>query len=256
MWTLSTHYTHTVRSEFDPGRRPSYPAPSTRVKIGQIRLRVGEERERSNSDAYTRPTSALSQSACPPSPDDETGYERLTEYLIRRETSTDNSPVGVEERGLAFCSSEEQFTSISQSTSNPSIPSVASAGSSAPDECAPRDYYTDIMPISSGSLNSSGLQASVDDSAGYEGDHAIESDEDDDDSEEDALFIGAPKKKLQPKLRQINSRAIVEGARSSAQPESFRSRRRSARSGSNGTVKKIPPPEATPDEHTSTLQIS
>lgn len=238
-----------------PWRRPSHSALSAHVKIEQHRLRVREERERSNSDACTRPTSALSQSACPPSLDDETGYQRVAEYLSRRETSTDNSPIGEEERGLAFCSSEEQFTSISQSTSNPSIPSVASAGSSAPDECAPRDYYTDAMPISSSALKSNGLQAAHDDFAGYEGDHAVESDEDDD--SEDGLFIGAPKKKPQPKLRRSSSRIMPEGARSSAQPESLRSRRRSARSGSNGTVKKIPPPEPTSDEYTcSTLPIS
>ncbi|KAH9876077.1 hypothetical protein J1614_003956 [Plenodomus biglobosus] len=248
--------------QYDTGRRPSYPAVPressedqfNRAKAEQIRLRVKEARERSDSSTHPRPASALSQTACPPSPDDELGYQRVTEYLGHRDPSTENSPVGGDERGLAFCSSEEQFTSMSQSTSNPSIPSVASAGSSAPDDCAPLDYYTSIMPTSSASLNTNRFEAPGDDLAGYEGDHAVESDEDSD-SEEDLLFIGASKKKSQPKLRRSNSVSIAEVTRSNAHA-SFSQRRRSARSGSNGTVKKIPPPEATPEEHTPTLETS
>ncbi|KAF2848913.1 hypothetical protein T440DRAFT_534420 [Plenodomus tracheiphilus IPT5] len=257
--TLTRH-----SQQFDTGRRPSYPIPSVhessedqfnRAKAEQIRLRVREARERSNSSTQPRPASALSQSACPPSPDDELGYQRVTDYLSRRDPSTENSPVGGDERGLAFCSSEEQFTSMSQSTSNPSIPSVASAGSSAPDECAPLDYYSDMMPTSSASLNANRFEVPIDDLAGYEGDHAVESN-DDSDSEGDVLFIGASKRKSQAKLGRSNSISIAEVARSNAHPESFSHRRRSARSGSNGTVKKIPPPAATSDEHTPTLETS
>ncbi|CBX92138.1 similar to serine/threonine-protein kinase PAK1 [Plenodomus lingam JN3] len=248
--------------QYDTGRRPSYPAPLressedqfNRAKAEQIRLRVREARERSNSGTLPRPPSALSQSACPPSPDDEFGYQRVTEYLNHRDPSTENSPVGGEERGLAFCSSEEQFTSMSQSTSNPSIPSAASAGSSASDECAPLDYYADVLPNSSTSLDRKQFKSPSDDLAGYEGDHAVDSEEDSD-SEEEVLFIGAPKKKPQLKTCRSNSVNIAEVARSNTHP-SFSHRRRSARSGSNGTVKKIPPTEATSEEHTPTLETS
>jgi serine/threonine protein kinase len=224
-----------------------------KAKDELIRRRVQEatmSRERSNSAAKSRPSSGISQTACPPSPDDEAFYQRhkVEDYLSHHDPSSENSPVGGQERGLAFCSSEEQFTPISQSESNPSIPSVASAGSSAPDECMP-DYQSMIPTASADSIYQNQYEAPLDDPAGYDGDHALESD--DDDSGDDGLFIG---KRKPTKSYRSESISIAEVARSDIHKGVMHDRRRSARSGSNGTVKKIPPPGDTTGENTPEAQ--
>lgn len=239
-------------------RRPSNPAILARelsearvdrAKDEFLRRKVREDkiqRERSVSGASAaRPTSAYSQTACPPSPDDEAFFQRrqkVEDYLNRTDASSENSPVGGQERGLAFCSSEEQFTPMSHSTSNPSIPSVASAGSSAPDECAPVHDIPSMVPTTSAdSFRHKNFDA---DPAGYEGDHAIDSEEDDD-SDDGGLFIG--KRKPAAKTHRSESISIAELAHTDLRKD-LHNRRRSRRSGSNGTVKKIPPPgESTPD---------
>jgi serine/threonine protein kinase len=221
----------------------------SKAKDELIRRKVREaniSRETSNSAAKSRPSSAVSHSACPPSPDDETFYQRqnVEDYLSRHDPSSENSPVGGQERGLAFCSSEEQFTPMSQSTSNPSIPSVASAGSSAPDECSPLDNYQSMIPTASAdSFHHNQFDVPTDDPAGYDGDHALESD--DDDSDDDGLFIG---KRKPTQSNRSESITVAEVARSDIRKEVLHNRRRSGRSGSNGTVKKIPPPGETPSD--------
>lgn len=260
-----------LSQEFDAGRRPSNPASLpqetsedrfSRAKDELFRRRILEEKAKSSTVPHRRPSSSLSQTACPPSPDDEFvfGRHKVEQYLGRTDASSENSPIGgQEERGLAFCSSEEQFSSMSQSTSNPSIPSVASAGSSAPDECAPLDYYADmITTASANSLHGSHFDDPADDPTGYDGDHAVESDEDED-SDEDGLIMGMTRKSrvIPPSaLRRSNSISVAEVARSNAHPGSLSSRRRSARSGSNGTVKKVPPPGSVSDDHTPTLETT
>jgi [calcium/calmodulin-dependent protein kinase] kinase len=83
----------------------------------------------------------------------------------------------------------------------------------------------------------------IDDPAGYDGDDALESD--DDDSDDGGLFIG---KRKPTQSHRSESISIAEVARSDIRKEVMHSRQRSTRSGSNGTVKKIPPPgEATSD---------
>lgn len=226
-----------------------------KAKDEMFRRRVQEatlDIERSHSASKSRPSSAASQTACPPSPDDEAFYQRqkVEDYLNRHDPSSENSPVGGQERGLAFSSSEEQFTPMSQSTSNPSIPSVASAGSSAPDDCsAPHNYQTMIPTASADSFHHNQFDAPIDDPAGYDGDHALESDEDD--SDDDGLFIG---KRKPTQSNRSGSISVAEVARSDIRKEVLHNRRRSARSGSNGTVKKVPPPgepasEITPEAH-------
>jgi [calcium/calmodulin-dependent protein kinase] kinase len=217
-------------------------------------------RERSESTTQTqRSGSAIDQTACPPSPDDVIfaecqktqvdQHQKVQEYLgTQHAESSENSPVGGQERGLAFCSSEEQFTPMSQSTSNPSIPSVASASSSVPDDCAHLDHFTHMLPTASAdSMAHNQFDAPIDDPAGYDGDHALESDEDDSSDEDVGLFIG--RRKPAPKPKRGNSISNAELARSNI---SLSHRRRSARSGSNGTVKKIPPPGAA-DTPTTTV---
>ncbi|KAJ4347572.1 hypothetical protein N0V95_005309 [Ascochyta clinopodiicola] len=244
----SSQSAHTANSHWISSAHETSDERFSRAKDEFIRRRVREEnmgRERSVSGTQ-RSGSVLSQVACPPSPDDETFNHRkkVEEYLgTQHVESSENSPVGGQERGLAFCSSEEQFTPMSQSTSNPSIPSVASASSSMPDDCAPLDQFANMLPTASAdSIAHNQFDAPVDDPAGYDGDHAIDSDDEDSSDDDGGLFMG--KKKPAPKARRSMSISNAELARSNISKEVMDSRRRSARSGSNGTVKKIPPPGA------------
>lgn len=248
-----------INQEYNLTARPTSPAPLSQETSNERFNRAKDElgkrlvfeakmtRERSSSATHQQPPSAFSQGPCPPSPDDEAYLQQKDgRYSNRNDPSSENSPVGGQERGLAFSSSEEQFTSMSQSTSNPSIPSVASAGSSAPDDCTPLDYQFDVIPSASADALHASHPELSDDPAGYDGDHAVESDEDDD-SDDGGLFMG---KKKPAKSRRSNSISNAELARSKIHQASLSTRRRSARSGSNGTVKKVPPPGEPSDEQT------
>jgi serine/threonine protein kinase len=250
----ATHPTAPQQSSIAPlPARETSDVRFNKAKDELIRRRVHEvntSHERSTSAAKSRPSSAISRSACPPSPDDEAFYQRqkVEDYLSRHDASSENSPVGGQERGLAFCSSEEQFTPMSQSTSNPSIPSVASAGSSAPDECSPMNNYQSMIPTTSAdSFQHNQFDVPIDDPAGYDGDHALESD--DDDSDDDGLFIGRRKPTQSQRSESVS---IAEVSRADIRKEVLHNRRRSGRSGSNGTVKKIPPPGEALDDNTPT----
>ncbi|KAJ8105577.1 hypothetical protein OPT61_g10089 [Boeremia exigua] len=261
----SSRSAHTAQSHWHSSAYETSDERFNRAKDEFIRRKVHEQkmgRERSAS-SLQQPGSALDQTACPPSPDDEAFSERqkdvnqhqkVEEYLgTQHAESSENSPVGGQERGLAFCSSEEQFTPMSQSTSNPSIPSVASASSSVPDECAPLDQFANMLPTASAdSIAHNQFDAPVDDPAGYDGDDALESDEDDSSDEDGGLFIGKRKPALKP--QRSNSISNAELARSNVSKDVMSGRRRSARSGSNGTVKKIPPPGAAEPSATTSAE--
>jgi serine/threonine protein kinase len=261
----SSRSAHTANSHWLSSAHETSDERFSRAKDEFIRRRVREEkisRERSVSGTQ-RPGSAHDQTACPPSPDDEafnqrqqelSQHQKVEDYLgTQHAGSSENSPVGGQERGLAFCSSEEQFTPMSQSTSIPSIPSVASASSSAPDDCAHLDQFASMLPTASAdSISHNEFDASLDDPAGYDGDHAVESDEDDSSDDDGGLFMG--RKKPPPKPRRSNSISNAELARSNLSKDVMSSRRRSARSGSNGTVKKIPPPGAADTSATTSAE--
>ncbi|EMD62714.1 hypothetical protein COCSADRAFT_93855 [Bipolaris sorokiniana ND90Pr] len=243
--------------------QPSDRRPSSTIFIAQerseeifdrakdeYRRRLGVEqsmaRERSNSAAQ-RPHSSLGQVACPTSPDDEILFNQQSnqEYWHRNDQSSENSPLGGSSRGLALSSSEDQFSAMSQSESNPSIPSVASIGSPSQGGCGSFDDDSWMTSSTVRSFPSNEFEPPADDASGYDGDHAVESDEDDD-SEEDGLMMGFSRKKVpMHKANRSNSVSNGELARSTIHL-GMNSRRRSTRSGSNGTVKKIPPPEPTP----------
>lgn len=220
----------------------------SRAKDEFVRRRIREDqldRQRVRS-GHQRTPSALSQSECPPSPDDESYHERnrkVEDYLHQQQQQTPyaTSPAAkptvseAQPRPITSSSSDEQFTSISQSTSNPSVPSVASATSSLA-----LDEYTapKMTPAASGSsIHLNQFSTPMDDPSGYDGDHAIESE--DSDSEEDFLVMG--RKKPAPRNRRSDSISNAELARSAVRKD-LGYRRRSNRSGSNGTVKKVPPP--------------
>ncbi|KAF2256268.1 kinase-like protein [Trematosphaeria pertusa] len=235
----------------------------SRAKDEFVRRRVIEEnlgRERPHSATFQRPPSSLSQTACPPSPDDETFYQRqkVEDFLNQQHASSHNtSPISYpiihppQTRTVNSSSSEDHFTFMSQSTSNPSIPSVASANSSmAPDECVSMNSFSrGAGAASADSLYINQFDAPTDDPAGYDGDHAVETEDDDEDSDDDFLVMGK-KKKPAPRSESISN---AELARSRLRKE-VSVRRRSARSGSNGTVKKIPPPGDSGDENSPETQ--
>jgi serine/threonine protein kinase len=234
----------------------------SRAKDEAIRRRVLEHRHGRNrpiSETYGRHASPQSQTACPPSPDDEIFLQRQKrdEFLDQQQPpSIETSPVSYTmdmkpSRGLTASSSEDYFASMSQSTSNPSIPSVVSANSSvAPDECL-QGYLPPSMvaTASADSIYTDQYDYSSEDPAGYDADHPLETDDDDSSDEEDFIVMG--KKKLSPLPARSGSISNAELARSSIKKEVTSSRRRSHRSGSNGTVKKVKPtveddPEKTP----------
>jgi len=151
--------------------RPSSPTSIAREKSedrfdrakDEYRRRLGVEqsaaRERSSS-VTQRPPSSLAQTACPPSPDDEIAFRQQNdqESWHRNDQSSENSPLGGSSRGLALSSSEDQFSAMSQSESNPSIPSVASPGSPNQGACGSFDEHSWISPVSGNQF-----EASIDD---------------------------------------------------------------------------------------------
>ncbi|KAI4688782.1 uncharacterized protein J4E84_004712 [Alternaria hordeiaustralica] len=233
-------------------QRPSSPTSIARKKSDdrfdrakdEYRRRLGVEqsaaRERTDSITRSRPTSSHAQTACPPSPDDEIVFSQHDnrESWHRNDQSSENSPLGGSSRGLALSSSEDQFSAMSQSESNPSIPSVASAGSPTQVGCGSFDEHSWISAASANHL-----EASIDDAAGYDGDHAVESDDDSESDDGMVLNFSSKKRSVASSSQRSNSVSNGELARASIHV------RRSTRSGSNGTVKKIPPPELEPADN-------
>ncbi|KAI4920763.1 uncharacterized protein J4E92_008407 [Alternaria infectoria] len=233
-------------------QRPSSPTSIARKKSDdrfdrakdEYRRRLGVEqsaaRERTDSITRSRPTSSHAQTACPPSPDDEIAFSQPNnrESWHRNDQSSENSPLGGSSRGLALSSSEDQFSAMSQSESNPSIPSVASAGSPTQIGCGSFDEHSWISAASANQL-----EASIDDAAGYDGDHAVESDDDSESDDGMVLNFSSKKRSVASSSQRSNSVSNGELARASIHV------RRSTRSGSNGTVKKIPPPELEPADN-------
>jgi len=87
--------------------------------------------------------------------------------------------------------------------------------------------------------------AIAEDYAGYDGDHAVESGDDQadsDDSDEEDFII------MTKKSGSKRSESIANGVLARSTERALSSRRRSTRSGSNGTVKKIRPLEETDDD--------
>ena len=233
-------------------QRPSSPTSIARKKSDdrfdrakdEYRRRLGVEqsaaRERTDSITRSRPTSSHAQTACPPSPDDEIVFSQHNnrESWHRNDQSSENSPLGGSSRGLALSSSEDQFSAMSQSESNPSIPSVASAGSPTQVGCGSFDEHSWISAASANHL-----EGSIDDAAGYDGDHAVESDDDSESDDGMVLNFSSKKRSVASSSQRSNSVSNGELARASIHV------RRSTRSGSNGTVKKIPPPELEPADN-------
>ncbi|KAI9701307.1 MAG: hypothetical protein M1820_006529 [Bogoriella megaspora] len=158
-------------------------------------LEISQSRDRPSSSQQT-------QEACPPSPDDDIFYSRQQDdealhlQTTQRVPSLDTSPMGstvhFQQRVMTPSSSEDRLTSaMSQTTSNPSIPSVASANSSI----LPDDGYDlsgaklDTLPEPIPPVQISQHESEHDD--GYTGDYAKDKEDEDDesDSSEESGFL-------------------------------------------------------------------
>ncbi|KAF2736351.1 kinase-like protein [Polyplosphaeria fusca] len=227
------------RTALSPPLRETSEDRFNRAKSEFVRQRVREEirgRQRPRSLGFQPPIPDLNQKECPPSPDDDIYYQRqkIEDFL--------------NEQHQGYSIDTNHFTSMSQSASNPSIPSVVSANSSvAPDDCFRSNALQRVAPIPSGeSINQ--FDYPSEDPAGYDGDHALESGEDDDSDDDDDDFIVMGKKPKPKEPKRSDSISNAELARADVRREMLADRRRSTRSGSNGTVKKIRPHENSDDE--------
>jgi [calcium/calmodulin-dependent protein kinase] kinase len=179
----------------------------SRAKAEQFR-RLIQEREskgqkRPVSASSQRPPSAMSQAACPPSPDDvmfarheDTVGHSSTQFSSLGHPAAGYTVPGHPMKLIANSSSEDHIASgMSQSTSNPSIPSIVSANSSVTTDNDAL-YATEPAKVQS-ILSSEDTVASPksgpmepDESEGYDGDHPLDSGE-----ESDGSFIEMSMKK-------------------------------------------------------------
>ncbi|KAF2200453.1 kinase-like protein [Delitschia confertaspora ATCC 74209] len=260
--SASSRYNRT-RAAYDGGEVPlphggnAYPFPPlsrepSKDKFNQAKdelLRNRGREEKPHLSTLQPPVSSHAQAACPLSPDDHTHYERQKlDDLFRQEhpsqyppdSSSISYPTGVDfarARALASSSSDDHFSpSMTPSTSNPSIPSVISANSSvAPDDGHAKDYLQEHAP--SEARDHPARDVVLEDFTGYDGDDPVESDEDDD--SEDDFIVMTKKKSNVPVNTRTGSISNPELPRDHIRRDILSGRRRSTRSGSNGTVKKI-----------------
>ncbi|KAF2399234.1 hypothetical protein EJ06DRAFT_531567 [Trichodelitschia bisporula] len=213
-----------------------------RAKEQQIRRRMLEDdiAERpTSSSSRKRPSSFLMQEGvfppCPLSPDDEAYYDQLEKSQRR----TANPGAGTHTQNakskstIVSSSSEDYFAShMSQSTSNPSIPSVVSAASSLPPDDRAHmnnaDWMTEALPSDASSATA--RYAEEDD--GYAGDDALETDEDDD---SDDSFIEMSRRKSVKRSNSISCAEVLVHRRQTGAAESIRS----VRSGSSNTMQRM-----------------
>jgi serine/threonine protein kinase len=244
----------------DPGRTDD--ALFFKARDEQIRKRILEQEQKdrpASSLSHGRSESGFSQEACPPSPDDETFYRREQEEAMHLSpldplpgpTMLTGYPL-YEQQPLVSSSSEDRFTAMSQSTSNPSIPSVISANSSMPadDELhASAQKFQGSMGNNNNNNNESFLPILSLENAedfNYDGDHAIESDEESEDSFIEMTRHRSQAQGLSRSESISNGELALHRARRATNGTSSV---KSIRSGSNNTMKKIRSRDDSDDEH-------
>jgi serine/threonine protein kinase len=239
----------------NPAPGPTVDAVFSKARDEQIRRRILEQEQKDrpvSSLSHARSESGASQEVCPPSPDDEIFYRREQEEASHHVLHQDyNSPLeasqepnmvtgypSYQHQPLVTSSSEDRFTAMSQSTSNPSIPSVVSANSSIP---ADDELHIAAQRVEDNTDNDEDkvhlpiIDYSQDEDINYDGDHAIESDEDSDDS-----FIEMTRYRSHTQgLSRSESISNGELALRRARRATGNSSVKSIRSGSNNTMKKI-----------------
>ncbi|KAI9680518.1 MAG: hypothetical protein M1817_003958 [Caeruleum heppii] len=216
-------------------------------------LEIVQSRERSDS-AMQRRSMPGARTSCPPSPDDEIFRKKEQDASYARLTNESGHEPGfdatsaVPPHHMVSSSSDDQMTSgMSQSTSYPSVPSVISAGSSvSADDSIGYHVKPDNYPVVSAAevipgpppfrmIRRPAPAIHSDDEAGYNGDHAVDS-EDSADSDDDFLTMGGGKSRRGGSGRSA-SVSNAQLARRRARRGS-RGTMTSNRSGSSGTVKK------------------
>lgn len=208
-----------------------------RAKEEQIRrlmLEVGTHERPISAMGRERAESSISQD-CPPSPDDiaygQNSYFPDSTNMLTGYPSQSSQ--------LVSSSSEDHFTEMSQSTSNPSIPSVLSADSSVQaDDNHYLSNHSEQNYHPQPDVMSSGEKTVNDDSHedySYDGDAAIESD-----GSDDSFIEMLPKKKTRSESVTIGELAIQGSRRATGGNggDSYLSIK-SERSGSNNTMKKV-----------------
>lgn len=212
-----------------------------------IRRRQLEEEQSkdrpSSSLSQQRSSSSLSQGACPPSPDDEIfvqkqqheAQQRLHPVISPMESLPEAEPAvfnaeQLERHNIISSSSEDHFTSgMSQSTSNPSIPSVVSADSSIPPEDGIYMLSPDKVPDEPHSSPTEPIGGHHHDSEGYDGDGDAAVDSDSDDS---FIEMSRQRSRAPPK----RSESISNGELALHHGRKTTNSVRSTRSGSNNTM--------------------
>lgn len=222
-----------------------------RAREENVRRRILEEdhvRSRPGS-SHQRPQSALSQLACPPSPDDDLFYQKQKEQIASpQEEPTDTPsleaspltrPLGTPLMPMTSSSSEDQlFSGMSQSTSNPSIPSVVSANSSiVPEDGLHLDMHKEASNLSSDDTLHPASDRQ-DDSEGYAADNAVESCDDDDDESDEDFIVMTRKRSRKEGLTRSESISNAQLSRHRARRETTASIKTN-RNGSSNTMRKV-----------------
>ncbi|KIV99272.1 hypothetical protein, variant [Verruconis gallopava] len=248
---------------------PASTAPSdaadplfVRAKEQQIRRRLQESQQRPASSLGHATKASTASADCPPSPDDMAAWKKEEQQAHKQQDSYFGTVEPLPEAAhpqLASSSSEDHFTGMSQSTSNPSIPSVASADSSVrTDEGT---YFPSHTPGDrKASDRSEELFMSDDQRAIYsrqihhedfaydgDGDAAIESGSDDD-SDDSFVEMTRHRSRTQGLTRSESisngELALHRARRATGENQSIKS----ARSGSSNTMKKVRSRNDTEDE--------
>lgn len=232
-------------------------------------IREGETNDLSSHDSNGRPQVSLHRRRCPPSPDDhgrnDIEWRRPSAADISQPMSSqETSPTGhASQLPPSLVSSSSDFGSaVSMSVSNPSIPSVISEASSVdPVENAPAEELEakDSDSTLNGFAKPTFRTELVEDEEGYSPDHdetALDSDNDDDYDDESSsdsdggLVMRRRRSGGGKQLHHSNSSssprtgslaAALEAAHSKQRRGTGLSRgsKRSSRSGSNNTMKKV-----------------
>ncbi|KAJ9623531.1 hypothetical protein H2203_005793 [Taxawa tesnikishii (nom. ined.)] len=212
-----------------------------------MRKRIRETQSRPTSGMSQHTASGMSQAACPPSPDDElarpqapapktaphsgsSNVASLETSPVSRQASTSTRPL------MTPSSSEDQF--FSGISTNPSVPSVISEASSV----VPSEYDESAVSDVLSSGDTLHLKAPEEHDDGYAPDRAIESDDyDTDSSDEDGGLMMMRKRSAQQGLTRSMSISNAQLARHRERRETTSSAfsKKSSRSGSNNTMKKV-----------------
>jgi [calcium/calmodulin-dependent protein kinase] kinase len=221
----------------------------TRAKEEHLRRRIQESQQRPTSALDEVHRNSIVSDGCPPSPDDISAWKKEEEKVLSQEESYFGNIEPLPDAAhahLISSSSEDHFTGMSQSTSNPSIPSVASADSSVRTDDGlhydtshdfRKDSEGDELFISIDQRAAYSQQTQAEDFA-YDGDHAVESD-DGEDSDDSFVEMTRHKSKRQGLTRSESisngELALHRARRATNEGQSIKS----ARSGSNNTMKKV-----------------